>query len=276
MNTQLQTNKKIEHFQLTLGSTLQRDEVKKSINKIDAMIVQSAASSPMLLNLTDEEAEDLLRKALAKIGLVCGIKTPPTDIETSLLINFLRKHYRTLTIAELETAFELNMIGELGEKIHHFHNLNIDFVTSVVNAYKWGRKLTAFKAFKIAENSIKTEQKNMNPKEAFESLVQLTEELGRVPDFFVWHKAYEHFKSIGLETRSLEEMKSFKKQVEKEIKSKKTQELLQSSSISERQDIERRFDDEAIRSECQRRTLKDYLEQHLRKKNAGSLFEQQT
>jgi hypothetical protein len=168
------------------------------------------------------------------------------------------------------------MIGELGDRIHHFHNLNIDFVTAVVNQFKYTRKLQAFKAYRIAEiNADKqTKTDTMTNEEAFNALVELTKELKRAPDFFAFGKAYQHFKDAGLETRSLEEMKAFKEEVRKDLSRQKKNNLLQASSTIERRRIEDDFNEDKLKSECQRRTLVEYLEKILDSEEAGTLFEQ--
>lgn len=51
------------------------------------------------------------------------------------LTNIIAKYYPKLTISEIKLAFEMLIIGRLGQ-IEHYQQLSVDYVCKVLNAYK--------------------------------------------------------------------------------------------------------------------------------------------
>lgn len=95
------------------------------------------------------------------------------------LTNILAKYYPNLTIAEIKLAFEMLIIGRLGQ-IEHYQQLSVDYVCKVLNAYK----ILQQKAF---ANAVK-----LQPKPAPKSLPVV------VPDpKSVCRKIFEHYKETG-------------------------------------------------------------------------------
>ena len=95
------------------------------------------------------------------------------------LTNIIAKYYPKLTIAEIKLAFEMLIIGRLGQ-IEHYQQLSVDYVCKVLNAYK----ILQQKAF---ANAVKLQSKPV-PK----SLPVV------VPDpKSVCRKVFEHYKETG-------------------------------------------------------------------------------
>lgn len=65
-----------------------------------------------------------------------GTNVLPDEIQERFLIDFLVNEYGALTFEEIELAFRMNMLGELGPVIEHYNELNIKFLSQIVNAYK--------------------------------------------------------------------------------------------------------------------------------------------
>lgn len=95
------------------------------------------------------------------------------------LTNIIAKYYPKLTIAEIKLAFEMLIIGRLGQ-IEHYQQLSVDYVCKVLNAYK----ILQQKAF---ANAVK-----LQPKPAPKSLPVVVPK----PET-VCRKIYEHYKETG-------------------------------------------------------------------------------
>lgn len=258
--TTIQINNRLEVQQLTTGRLLQREEISHALSTSDRQIIEAASVSSMLMNIEEADYLEAIRPTLARIGFLAGIKTPPTEAEFQLLANFLRKHFRTTTVAEIEIAIELNMIGQLGERIEHFHKLNADFVSAVLTNFKYKRKIEAFKSMKVAQNSLKEETTlKMTDQQAFETLSKIFEETGAPPIAFCWSKAYNYYISIGLEVRTIEERNKFKEEIQKKIDQRRTLEMLAAQTKLQRLDVERSFTVDTLKTECQKVSLINYF-----------------
>jgi len=76
-----------------------------------------------------------------------GTNVLPDEIQERFLIDFLINEYGGLTFDEIELAFRMNMLGELGTVIEHYNELNVKFLTQIVNAYK-ARRIEADNKYK--------------------------------------------------------------------------------------------------------------------------------
>lgn len=95
------------------------------------------------------------------------------------LTDILAKYYPKLTFSEIKLAFEMLIIGRLGQ-IEHYQQLSIDYVCKVLNAYK----ILQQKAF---ANAVK-----LQPKPAPKSLPVAVPEPKSV-----CRKVFDHYKETG-------------------------------------------------------------------------------
>lgn len=147
----------------------------------DANIVNAAKAK----SVTEYSATDLAKELNCLFGFIIkdiGLKQPSEHEYKYFILritNILSQYYSKLTITEIKLAFEMLIIGRLGQ-IEHYQQLSVDYVCKVLNAYK----ILQQKAF---ANAVK-----LQSKPAPKSLPVV------VPDpKSVCRKIYEHYKETG-------------------------------------------------------------------------------
>lgn len=83
-----------------------------------------------------ELTQQNFRRSIARVIAACAIKQLPDELLTGLCYNLYTKKYaRLITLAEFDLAFELNLTGDLPEKINHYQVFSAEFMCDVLNAY---------------------------------------------------------------------------------------------------------------------------------------------
>lgn len=156
-------------------------ENENRLSSEDASIVNAAKAK----SVTEYSATDLAKELNCLFGFIIkdiGLKQPSEHEYKYFILritNILSQYYSRLTIAEIKLAFEMLIIGRLGQ-IEHYQQLSVDYVCKVLNAYK----ILQQKAF---TNAVK-----LLPKPAPKSLPVA------VPDpKSVCRKIFEHYKETG-------------------------------------------------------------------------------
>lgn len=99
-----------------------------------------------ILKQENFEADKFLEQ-LGKIIYVIigdlGIKTLPDTATELRITHYLMNYYRDLTLPEIQTAFELAVIGELEANTEHFNSFDLKYICGVLNAFR-KRKMIAY------------------------------------------------------------------------------------------------------------------------------------
>lgn len=156
-------------------------EIENRLSSEDANIVNAAKAK----SVTEYSATDLAKELNCLFGFIIkdiGLKQPSEHEYKYFILriaNILSQYYSRLTIAEIKLAFEMLIIGRLGQ-IEHYQQLSVDYVCKVLNAYK----ILQQKAF---ANAVK-----LQPQPAIKSLPVAIPEPKNV-----CRKVFDHYKETG-------------------------------------------------------------------------------
>jgi hypothetical protein len=77
-----------------------------------------------------------LRRQISIICVTCGIKDLPEEEVVLLCLKMWKDKYcLRMNLKEMELAFELNLSGDLDEKVNHYLCFSVEFFCSVLNRY---------------------------------------------------------------------------------------------------------------------------------------------
>jgi hypothetical protein len=112
--------------------------------------VHNGKNSTLTINrLEDQELIDEIQKIIQVIVKDLGIhnyKESDAQYDSSRLFKYLRSYYYDLTCKEVVVAFEYLMLGELDQFLPqshgkpdrgHYQKFSVDFITKVLNAFKF-------------------------------------------------------------------------------------------------------------------------------------------
>lgn len=76
------------------------------------------------------------RKIVMKIITAHGIVNLPEEILFSLLTEtYLKKYASKINLKEFELAFQLHVVGDLGQKFNHFQMFSVEWMCDILNLY---------------------------------------------------------------------------------------------------------------------------------------------
>lgn len=93
--------------------------------------IAACVSSPRLKGISDQE----FRELIAQAAVVNGIKSLPSDIEVSLLLQVIESTYFSLSIKDWQNAFLYNAIGKDFERVDAFNLFSVAFMSDVFKRY---------------------------------------------------------------------------------------------------------------------------------------------
>lgn len=197
------------------------------LNSTDLQIAESS-SKPKIVTLS----QDVLVKKLAIMTkFICrdlGIKTWNDEsflkYDASRFLDILVKHYKTLSLEDVKTAFELLSLGELDEFLpqqngkpnkEHYQGFNVDFFTRVLNAYQmkkgqvWGK---VRKSLPQIEHKATPEEIQGYRNETYKMLYKAFEDFrdnGTGPDFVLTYigKVFEEAGLFSMREPTKEDLK---------------------------------------------------------------------
>lgn len=104
------------------------------------LIKTEIESGLKIANLDDSELSILL--LVTQLCKLMGILDDkfPDESTLNMLVDYINRYYRNLTINEIKIAFELGVAGETGVDMNHYQNFSLLYFSSVVNAYVEYRK----------------------------------------------------------------------------------------------------------------------------------------
>jgi hypothetical protein len=181
------------------------------------------------------------------IGYVCisvGIKTIPDEILYSSLKRSF-SYFDHVTPDEFQMAFELNSIGELGERIQHYQLFSVEFLSDVVKRYISMRDDTIVEFSRLCEPT-EAEFSHNTPEEYYDRLLKYVTEKKEVPLFWNWQAVFRHMRDIGFVTEDDAWKKLFRDDVQKIIENEKTVSFLKRVTMAN-QPFEDRVKEEYVK-----------------------------
>lgn len=140
-----------------------------------------------------------------------GIKTLPDTATELRITHYLMNYYRDLTLLEIQTAFELAVVGELDANVEHFNSFDVKYACGVLNAFR-KRKMRAYDNFKRnIEQPTKAMIEEKNPKTKNEFLKIISKQYQKYCEnkdmgVLYYPTVYAIFKEMGLIKLSDEEI----------------------------------------------------------------------
>lgn len=119
-------------------------DVISRLNKVERDIWISSTKKP-ISEINPDELPKIIGGLSTMIAKDVGIKQIDA-YNVTRFVDILLKYYDTLSLSEIKTAFELNIIGQLDEYLpkdrngnpdrNHYQSFSIEYITKILNAYK--------------------------------------------------------------------------------------------------------------------------------------------
>ena len=128
--------------------------------------LQIAIKSPKLATQSYEEMKQLIRTAIAIVGLKSAIVNAITEIEKQMLIGFVQKQFGGNTRQEFIDAFTMAFTGKLNVDPECYQNFSIAYVSRIMTAYrKWASNIYQDNFSTMNKIEDRTETKKLAPGE---------------------------------------------------------------------------------------------------------------
>lgn len=129
-------------------------------------IVAAIQSTTRIRDLEDDEP---IKQALRYVFTLIGLRSDqiPSDLEKTVLINFIRGNLKNYAADEIKIAFELALNGTIQVETNHFGRFSALYLTTIFNAYnKHRRTIAADLARKTQQSDQKRiqEERSKDPK----------------------------------------------------------------------------------------------------------------
>ena len=225
-------------FQLQTLSDLSGAKVSSE----SALILKAMTESPIINNLSDE----MIRGCLVVCLTMSGVKQMPTEIEAKAIVKYLRTECGTMTMDEVNTAFEMNAWGKLNDRHEAFGLFDVNYISKVMNDYRF-KRIEARK--ELERNKPKLEEaKPATDEELYNGLMKFTE----FPEYYNFSAVFRHLEKTGKLVLTLEEKKGDYFETYKELSDRMT--------FADRANIQESEFQETVKQECRKRAVKNWYE----------------
>lgn len=164
---------------------------KTSNNGFANSEIVAAIQSPT--RIRDLENDEPIKQALRYVFTLIGLRSDqiPTEIEKTVLINFIRGNLKNYAPEEIKIAFELALNGKFEVELNHFGRFSALYLTTVFAAYqKYRSKIAADLSRKTIESQKNNlEQRSKDP--------EFQKETDRLFDENVLKPLFDNFCKIG-------------------------------------------------------------------------------
>lgn len=133
------------------------ERVAKALS-ISEMAVFESSTKRLIRSIPDEELVCKISDFVNILAIDLGINGEIDQYAKTRFYDLLRRFYSDLALAEIKTAFELSMIGELDNFLpkngkgepdnNHYQNFSASYVTKILGAYRKRRGFVMEKAHK--------------------------------------------------------------------------------------------------------------------------------
>lgn len=248
-----------EYQKKTLQTLLTKDHPQVRSNP-DNQIRWASSCEPYIGNVPAEQQEGALRNVLGKIILLCGVKEAPSREMVVMMLEFLRKHYSRITFAEILIAAELNLAGAIadtdGKRVEHYQQIDIPFITSLLNAYQNRRRQAFAPQARVVEDVDRT---RMSHKEAYDGYMKFVKENNAPPTAWNWTGVFRHAYETQQMPMSREQMSAWYELEAQKIDAELMARKKLAANLLERREIEIQMLDEAVKAECRKRFVLEFL-----------------
>lgn len=196
---------------------------------------------------------------LLPFSIILGINTQPTDIELTVLAQYLKEAHPLLALEEVVIALKLNNSNQLPKKIEHYGTFSGSYLSDVIYQYQDHAKIqTVLKVKEIMDNRESDKPKEVaTPEQCYNFIKKYKAENGQPPQFADWHKAFDWMWQNGLTKPRAEliEWMNFEKQV---LIAKITGKIKTAANLQEKREYEIQLGEDEIKLALR----KMYLSEH--------------
>lgn len=200
---------------------------------------------------------EVINVFISKILVLLEIKSDnlPSPERRSILISGIVKYYGNHTVEELYLACEMNYFGQYPQKIEHYQNFTIDYLSNCLHLFNEEKKAAVLKQ-KRKEEKISEPDTSTNESH-FQYIKSSFEENNTFPTAN-YSRAFDHL--LDTKQVDIEELKTFyeneKIKIIAEIKAKNAY----ATSLVERRAFELLMEEPQIKLECRKRYIKKFLD----------------
>jgi hypothetical protein len=131
-----------QDLQLHQNQALQKPPANGVANTSDEQkLAQAIALDPLIKDRPEIDIVEYLRYCFALTGLQSD--RFPDQVQTAVLIQFIRDEFGLLRMAEIKLAFTMGVAGRLEVDMRHFQVFSPEYVGRIMSAYKAWRVQTA-------------------------------------------------------------------------------------------------------------------------------------
>lgn len=197
-----------------------------------------------------------MNKLLKTCKIYSGIREQITDAEEAIIIDLITTEYKSLTEQDVAIAFKLNATGKYWKPVEGYQNFSAIFVGKVLSHYKeWKRKQNTIK--KIEPLKELPEPKS-DPKRAFDFIVKVWNEEGKLPFVANWKRAFDYAEKEGMIRLSKKEKWELFEKKKKEVKNKINDAR---NKMQNYRKLELELQPLSIKTECKKEAILNYLKQ---------------
>jgi len=134
-------------------------ETLTSIGQEDKQIIRSSVG----IRIRELNSNDSLFSLLTYLYAFLGLKGDklPDQVQTAIIIDFMRFQMGSYTLDDIKTAFQLAAGGKLGVDANAYQNFNCEYIGKIMTAYE-KQRLQVFKNFNQIEREKEKEQEKMS------------------------------------------------------------------------------------------------------------------
>lgn len=240
-------------------------EVCRAVSKAHQEVIRAASSYPMLMNISEDLQEGELRQVLGYLVIMHSIKeeNEPSDEQINIMLALLRSQFRTVTMAELKLAADINIAKPLpandSEKGPNFRAkpfqcIDVEFISTILHNYQH-EKMEAFKAFRQAAPSTRIKGELQAPPASLQSLMKWYQEKKELPMTYNWLLVFDDMRKEG-KCEPFEVMQKWMEPEKQKIIAEQNGRKVFGISDVEKREIELRLSDDGIKTELRVRYVK--------------------
>lgn len=251
METQILTQKKnLEEFQLARFNDSCRPELAKQMDKIQKKIITTNSNFPLLRNIPSQDHEMEIRKMIAVVCGLLGIKNFPEENLFPFIFQFICENYSSLSPQAMIHAFELNALDELPVKHEHFQCFSIEFIGGVLGDYIHLKRKT-FGVLKLLAKPTDPVFFHSDS-QCYQGIVEFVKKHRKMPMSWNWNSVYKHMESAGIVDEGNAWLRDFKEKVKAKVKAEMHKEKLTAASAIERLNIDHSFTLDSLNLRCRK------------------------
>lgn len=135
-----------------------------NLNKDLVFIYDSYAGEPKIRDLTDNKKIAPLIDSVGRWRFYLGLKDEPSKEEIIINVNFIREHFASLAVSDIDRAIQMSVAGKLEVDNECYGKFSPLYISKILNAYSLHRN-NAIQEVKVKLNKLEQEKPKAIDKE---------------------------------------------------------------------------------------------------------------